>query len=202
MSIMDPIFKVVNKCLIQKKPALKGCYDKSWYFSPEGKKAYESLSSYADKTHFFMNYLRTIERKDGNDYQLSKPYVLYRFAYVMAHSMVDSNLDFGGYPNVLDERKNPLVQYVKHHSLEKGLCKDSRFCFFIMRKFGEKSISFCGENQPITDMYKIERDIIFMFDKDSHQSGSELPKAYMDALEDVMRLDHDLYDEGDIDDEE
>ena len=191
-----------NHLLILKKPELKETYGESWYFSAEGKKAYENLLSNADKTRFFMNYLRTIERKDLNELHMSYSYTLYRIAYVMAHSMVDSKLEFGGYPNVLDETKNPLVKYVKHCSSEHKKCDKPLFCFQLIRRFGENSISFCDDGQSPTDMYKIERDIIFMFDKEAHQSGTAILKVYQKVLDDVMFKDIDSFDEENLDAED
>ena len=151
----------------------KECRGREWYFSPEGKKEYESLSSLAQKTHFFLNYLVSIAKApDCREY-------LYRIAFVMANSMVNSELDFGGYPNVLDEDKNPLVRYIKNETLVSGdeyrgtycgifLCvlhtgSEEQSDMYIYKDKPYTRISYCKENEPLTDMYKIERDIIWAF---------------------------------------
>lgn len=151
----------------------KECREEKWYFSTEGKKEYESLSSLAQKTHFFLNYLVSIAKTpDCREY-------LYRIAFVMANSMVNSELDFGGYPNVLDEDKNPLVRYIKNETLVSDdeyrgtycgifLCvlhtgSEKQSDMYIYKDKPYTRISYCKENEPLTDMYKIERDIIWAF---------------------------------------
>ena len=152
---------------------IKAYPDEDWYFSQEGKEAYKKLSSLGQKTHFFLDYLLSVAKTpDCHEY-------LYRIAFVMANSMVDSALEFGGYPNVLDESKNPLVRRIKNEVLVIGdeywetycgifLCvlhngTDEQESMYIYKDRPFNRLSYCKENEPLTDMYKIERDIISVF---------------------------------------
>ena len=192
------------------------CLGQNWYFSPEGEKAYENLSSLAQKTHFFLNYLVTVAKTpDCRGY-------LYRIAFVMANSMVDSSLNFGGYPNILDENKNPLVRYIKNEVIVsdekymeiycgKFLCvlhtgTDEQDDLFISEQKPFTRISYCKENEPLTDMYKIERDIISAFSV-KEGKNSFVPYLYSilpdsDDEDDTDDIDDDDIDDDDIDDDE
>lgn len=137
--------------------------DPSWYFSSEGIAAYEKLSSLGQKTGFFNDYLTLISRYPENRD------VLCSIALVMANSMVDSDLEFGGYPNVLDEEKNPLVNYVKNSYYSNELEYNCRDICRALHKGEDISqnpyttFNYCKENEPLSDIYKIERDIITIF---------------------------------------
>lgn len=186
------------------------CRDEKWYFSPEGKKEYESLSSLAQKTHFFLNYLVSVAKTpDCREY-------LYRIAFVMANSMVNSGLDFGGYPNILDEDKNPLVRYIKNEVIVskeeyteiycgKFLCvlhtgTDEQDNLFIDEQKPFTRISYCKENEPLTEMYRIERDIISVF---AVKEGKSTFVPYIYSILPDSNDDDDVEkDVEDIDDEE
>lgn len=221
MSFFGPIIKVVNSMFPQ-KPALKDCYSESWYFSSEGKSAYESLSSVCEKTLFFMNYLRCIQNKKNNPDVVE---ILYKIAFVMSNSMVDSNLEFGGYPNILNQDKNPFVYYVKHNLLNHEYvpiyCEETLPLVLLkLLHYGPDNksdnadipygiITFCEENEPISDMYKIERDIISVC---SVWLDIKVPPAYSFALSHITKsssvkdtdenLDEELDEDTDEDIEE
>ena len=204
MSIMDSISKKVNELLArvmsaskgdyQKNPALKRDYQKSWYFSPEGKQAYENLSSFADKTHFFYNYLRVIEGKSDID---SASSFLFKIAYIMASSMVDSKLEFAGYPNILDAKKNPFIYYAarapRHDwGYHEDLSLDT--LDVLHSKFEVKGdLCFCDENEQAIDLYKIERDIILMFAQGYYSSETDILDVYSRVLDNALGIDQDIY---------
>lgn len=153
---------------------IKAYPDEDWYFSQEGTDAYKNLSSLGQKIHFFFEYLWTVAKSpDCQEY-------LYRIAFVMANSMVDSSLEFGGYPNILDEDKNPLVHYIKNEKLvyDKNkywgtycgtfLCvlhngTDEQVARYVYKDRPFERLTYCKDNESFTDMYKIERDIIAAF---------------------------------------
>lgn len=197
MLFVKPIIKAVTSLL--EKPALKQQYDEAWYFSPEGKRAYESLSTQYDKTHFFLNYLRSATpetyAKDWHNVTF-----LYRIAFVMSNSMVDSQLEFGGYPNIIDESKNPLVYYVKY--------KESESLEYLLSLLhynnSDKSdspygpITFCKENEPVSDLYKIERDIILIFDGLNWTDRERISSLYSRALDYMVKNSDDMNFETDL----
>ena len=136
-----PITKVINS-LIPEKSALKEGRPESWYFSSEGKEAYDSLSNACEKTKFFLNYLCIVQQQSKSvseahrksDEDLHLYWLLYKIAFVMSSSMVESQLEFGGYPNVLDPQKNPFDYYVKNNVLPTTYCKaDDEFYLVLLR---------------------------------------------------------------------
>lgn len=170
-----------------KKTHIQSTHDKEWYFSTEGVKAYTDLSSNIEIVKFFLEYLLLVAKEPQNFT------MLYRLAYVMASSMVGSSLEFGGYPNVLDESKNPLIKFVRNNTLidsegsQGKISPNKRYCYSAFEKqmikllcvlHNEteeytqqcliandpfKCLTFCDENTPATEMYKIERELIYMF---------------------------------------
>lgn len=207
---------------------IKAYPDENWYFSSEGKKAYENLSSLGQKTRFFFDYLLLIAKTpDCQEY-------LYRIAFVMANSMVDSTLEFGGYPNIIDEGKNPLVRYIKNEVLVYGdkylenycgkfLCvlhtgTDEQDAMYIYKDRPFDRLSYCKDNDHLTDMYKIERDIISTFslgnksfhnEYDEDDSGDEDNKgvlkeklSFVPYLYSILPDSDDNESEDDVDDEE
>ena len=178
MAKFGSVFKVINS-LIPQKSALKEGRPESWYFSHEGKEAYNSLSNECEKTRFFLNYLCVVQqqsksvsegRREGNE-DLLLYWLLYNIAFVMSNSMVDSKLEFGGYPNILDIQKNPFLYYVKHNVLPTKFCKAYDEVPLVLLRLlhnhqnnnDNNIITFLEENEPLTDLYKIERDIITIF---------------------------------------
>lgn len=196
MSVLGPIFKMVNS-LLPEKPALKEGYSEEWYFSPEGKNAYESLSTPCEKTKFFLNHLRSIEQKTNDSSSVD---LLYKIAFVMSNSMVDSQLAFGGYPNILDATKNPFIGYVKSNAIRYYSNDDKIYCLEFLRllHYGPCSnkdesdlpyglISFCGDNEIPSDIYKIERDIMSVFGFSWLSLDRKLPYGYSFTLDYVVR---------------
>lgn len=175
-------------------------HSESWYFSPEGEAAYAALSSDFDRIKFFLDYLILVAKKEEDKFKLSWHFtMLYRLAHVMCSSMVNSSLEFGGYPNILDENKNPLVKYVKKNIItyphaKKDIYKNGTYCYsvceeqiikllcalhnetdkntkqYLSKKDPYKCLTFCDKNAPLSDMYKIERELMYMFFLVAHYS--------------------------------
>lgn len=175
--------------------------NESWYFSPEGETAYAALSSDLDRMKFFFDYLTLVAKKDVESQDCLDLHftMLYRLAHVMCSSMVNSSLEFGGYPNILDENKNPLVKYVKKNIItyphaKKEIYKNGTYCYsvceeqiikllcalhnetdkntkqYLSKKDPYKCLTFCDKNAPLSDMYKIERELMYMFFLVEHRS--------------------------------
>lgn len=152
--------------------------DKDWYFSQEGIDAYNALSTLGQKITFFCEYLRLIAKKPDYD-RYDHDRHLHYIAFVMANSMVDSKLEFGGYPNVIDTSKNPIVLFIKYYDiitdskfepnycgtylclLHNGAPKDESKYTYEDRPF--ERLTYCEPGEELSDMYKIERDIISLF---------------------------------------
>lgn len=142
--------------------------DKNWYFSEDGKAEYNEKETVADKCVFFYDYL--CAAANGDVRLLSKNDLFFRTAYIMAHSMVGSSLAFGGYPNVIDPEINPIVKKVisdKGYSGNDVPDMLSALHGTDVQKYSapraHEALSFCKAGEPLTDLYKVERDIIAVF---------------------------------------
>ena len=176
------------------KRVLRKRHTTEWYFSEEGKKAYAKLSKVRDKTHFFLNYLYTIVPTPESGSYFASNY-LFRTALVMAASMVDSQFEFGGYPNILDEAKNPLIPPVKKHGPVWDRYQDDER--FIPHYLLDDSLTFCAGDEPTSERYKIERDLIF--EVTYVNAHTELPIGYKDVLEQTLaKADKTLLEDDDI----
>ena len=159
--------------------------DADWYFSKEGEKAYKNAKTPAQKTMYFFDYLMAVSKsKDNRD-------ILYRVAYIMANSMDSSSLEFGGYPNILDSTKNPLVNYIETTTFISSIGKtyyglellaalnhetNSKKFHYTKHKPYTR-LTYCEADGSMTDKYKIERDIIGAFCIDF--SNNKYEEKYM-----------------------
>ena len=82
-------------------------HDVDWYFSKDGKKAYDDAKTPAQKTMYFFEYL--FEEVIDSPHKVD---AAYRLAYVLANSVASSSLEFAGYPDILDVTKNPLINCI------------------------------------------------------------------------------------------
>ena len=156
-----------------------------WYFSKDGENAFNNAKTPAQKTMYFFHYLLTVAKvKDNRE-------TLYKIAYIMANSMVNSSLEFAGYPNVLDSTKNRLVERVKNvdfdskNSSEVGIyllaALQSKVSIksFLEEKLKQYTyITYCEPDGSLSDMYKIERDIIGAFCAGSSDQKKLPPYEY------------------------
>ena len=210
MSVLETVFETVKEFTIEYSKKIiqlfqnkndfsnhfdEATHEETWYFSSEGKQVYDGLSSLSDKTHFFYNYLRVIEGKSNFD---SASSLLFRIAYIMANSMVDSNLGFAGYPNILDENKNPFIFYATHAPRRDwGEDRDDDISLDVLDTLheefdAEKVLCFCDENEQPSDLYKIERDIILMFTTNGYYSKTGILNTYSRVLDYALGIDIDL----------
>lgn len=158
-----------------------------WFMSGEGRAAYTAANTLLKKTEYFFDYLQTVAKSKGNRS------FLYKLAFVMADAMDKSSLEFAGYPNILDASKNPLVAYVaseiitdeseyRNIYIARLLCalhkeKHPKDYLFPDRKPIEK-LAQRNADGSFSDMYKIERDIIWVFNADNTNRFSVGPFAY------------------------
>ena len=198
----------------------KEYHSTDWYFSPDGKEAYEKLTSLAQKTNFFRDYLMSVAK-----IPIHAEYI-YRIAFVMANSMVDSKLSFGGYPNVLNEDKNPLVRYIKNNVFELNDDLGEIYCGTLLcvlhtgSSAGEdtymckgqpyEKITYCEGDEPLTDMYKIERDIIsafslgscFCYDEKSKKDSVKKKTTFVPYFYSIFSSLDETEDDENVDDKE
>ena len=138
-----------------------------WYFSKAGRKAFENATTPAQKTLYFFNYL-CLAAQEGSNRN-----VLYKLAYVMSHSVENSSLPYAGYPDIIDPEKNPLVKLVKSKQLP-AMYPELYVTEFLDALHSEGSVSsnkdrpylalsYPEENGEVSDLYRIERDIIWCF---------------------------------------
>ena len=148
-----------------------------WYFSKEGRDRYELVECPSQKTEYFYDYMLTYQNPDTRRWEKTpgREVVAAKIAYIMANSMDCSSLEFAGYPNILDPKKNPLVDYFIHKDfryINLNICGvellealhrkiSGNYCLDWQNPY--KSISFCDADGSVSDIYKIERDIIAAF---------------------------------------
>ena len=167
-------------------------YQKSaaWFLTAEGKQAFEKAETLADKVLFYYkmllstapvfkkstyslyssDMLSSAHSGEGPD---PKAYAM-RIAWIMADAMTYSKQPFAGWPNMLDERTNPLLHWLrKSHREIKEI--NATFLITALRTgdmFDYKEYGICDMSDypkltpysPETeDIYLIEREFLFAF---------------------------------------
>ena len=175
--------------------------EEKWYFTKEAEEYYQSLVTPAHRVKFFYRYLRTAVVLDESIAPRAYSETLYKIAVIMARSMVEANLSFGGYPNVIDENKNPLIKFVKTKSTAKKIFEYNSYGNKLIKVLNES----CSKNSvpessyALTDIYKIEKDIVALFCIDGKTSNSFGPYVYKFSFDgnNVEEDDCDDFDEYD-----
>ena len=170
-----------------------------WFFTPEGKEAYEKADTIELKTEYFYNYLDRLhfklyprlgaiyadkQKKNVNPINRPLAHNLRKLAHIMAVSMDSSSLDFAGYPNMLDEKINPLLSLIKErdsvvplrgssiHLGEENEASIIRLALKFLKKYQKSLGVSLNSHSHLTDisdggvaldLYKIERCIIWSF---------------------------------------
>ncbi len=103
--------------------------DKAWFLSPAGRKVLDETRTTVELTDYIARYLEcTIANKNllvGED--------LYRFAFVLADSVINSKQSYAGKENVLNEDLNPFIAYLqrmKRNLSHKNLCYEMLLILF------------------------------------------------------------------------
>ncbi len=161
------------KALSQKAEEIAKRNDPKWYFSDEGKNAYEAADTPAKKTKFFFDYLmakkdKTVNAKESTD-------IFFKTALVMASAIDKSSLEYGSYPDILDENKNPILNdvIIMNKKMIDALAEDPHLLssYLLSSLHGKeltvysqnnayKNLSFCKDGEEFSDLYKLERAII------------------------------------------
>ena len=166
------MLKNLNK-MSQKAETILKRKDPKWYLSDEGQAAYEAADTPAKKTRFFFDYLmskklNTVKAEDATD-------VLFKTALIMTCAIDKTSFEYGSYPNILDEEKNPLLKDVfgmtkkSFDTLKKS--PDLLSVFHLSSLHGKTTsaykgnkgylnLSFCKDGEECSDLYKLERAII------------------------------------------
>lgn len=146
-------------------------YPTAWFFSSEGKQAYDCANSLPDRILYFQKYLDSlpIEHKT-----FSKD--IYKIACIMADAMDYSGLCFAGYPNILMPEYNPLIRFLldatsKLDNSYLHITAADLLCALHGGTDYTKYSSYKGESyknllplsESSTAMYLIEREIIWAF---------------------------------------
>ncbi len=173
-----------------------------WYFTQEGEQAYNNAKTKADKVLYFFDYLNAVAGSRGNRD------TLYRAAYVMANSMDSSSLDFSGYPNILKTDKNPLVRTAALKPCEPAVFglmslsilhgSDNASDYLEAKACPYKFLTYSADDGSMSDLYKIERDIIGAFCLE--EDGGYVPPYMYDIIDSEIGPDSD--DEEDYSDDE
>lgn len=185
--------------------------DPNWYFSDEGRAAYDAADTPAQKTKYFFDYL--MAKKPKNVYEgYAKP-VFFKLAVIMACAIDKSSLE---YPKILDYKENVILKSILDANQEQFKIlsdKDSSYFLALALLSGihgkaEKSYisnkgyhSLChdSDENEYSDLYKLERTIIGVCCSDSDiLAPYDFYSLSFTSNEDEDDLDEDL---GDINDD-
>ncbi len=185
-------------------------HDVNWFMSTEGKRAYDQASTVTQKALYFYEYLRCVSKIEAS---VEASEFLQKVAFIMANSMDNSNLEFAGYPNMLDETKNPILALIKSDHYY-----DGRIVADMLAALHHESDSDnylkpekkpylhleYAENGQYSDMYKIERNIIWMLATGESAGPFNYSSDfdfYGEFYDEEDELDYDEEDEEDEEDE-
>ena len=180
--------------------------DLDWFFTEQGKEAYYKADTLELKVEYFYNYLDRLhfklyprlgslytDKAKKNINLINKPLVqnLRKLAHIMAVSMDNSSLNFAGYPNMLDEKINPLLSLIRErdsvvslreqhaHSGETDEAVIIRLALKSLKKYqkslgvstnSHSHLTAIADGGAALDLYKIERCIIWAFYKKAEKS--------------------------------
>lgn len=163
----------------------------AWFLSEAGQTEYRKCETKADRILFFYEYLNAI---------YTFPYELrdlaYRLAFVMEDSMLNSSLPFAGFPQILDEAKNPIVAMAKQKRLDASRDCVAALLQRICALTGKTSSSvnlYQGLAEQNTDgsfpdQYIIEREIIWAFGACKHLKDGDFSYTISDAADYLASL--------------
>lgn len=87
--------------------------EEKWFSGPEGQVQFSQTTEFEEKIAFVYSYLRAIRK---NDNTANDQNALFKIAFLLADSVLSSNLPYAKLPDFLDETKNPFIAYVKNIS--------------------------------------------------------------------------------------
>ena len=170
--------------------------DTAWYLSEDGKKAYENANTGGKKVKYFFDYLCTLDTVAEdlpklNEYKERDKGIesIYKIAHIMANSMDKASLPFGGYPNILQADKNPLIGCIEENGFKTFVkINESTQALLLLASLRQgkeppkkyhvnesyKVLTPCGNNGEFTDTYKVERDILGSF----YDGNEQAPYTY------------------------
>ncbi len=184
-------------------------HDKEWYFSEEGRIAYEQADSVPKKIEYFYNYLTQIF--DANE-------LTYKFACLLACGVENSRFSFSQYPEILSKKNNPFIK----HYINEGFLGDEYnanellTCLHQKADYpNKKSEATSGyeewvslqmpEDVGMEDIYRIERLIIWLFGEfveNKELIDEPVIKYYPYGIDDSALNYNDPDDDEDFDDED
>lgn len=144
-------------------------HDREWYFSEEGRIAYEQADSILKKIEYFYNYLTSGYSSGGSETD-------YKFAILLACGIANSRFSYSKYPDILSEKSNPFIKsYFKygfagydggasqmmeclHENSDYANKKRKASC-----RYDEWIALQMPQDRSMEDIYRIERLIIWLF---------------------------------------
>lgn len=98
--------------------------DKQWFLSDEGSKKFAALSSVGERAVFIYSYLKTFASET-----LEKENILFKTAFLLADAVVNSAVEYGAYPKLLDETANPFVAFISNAKRE--YTEEQIYCIYL-----------------------------------------------------------------------
>lgn len=98
--------------------------DKKWFQSEEGRECFAALNSVGDRAVFIYSYLKTF----AND-SFEKGSILFKTSFLLADAIFNSDVPYGTYPGILDEKVNPFVAFIAN--AKKGYTVEQIYCIYL-----------------------------------------------------------------------
>lgn len=162
-----------------------------WFLSEAGQTVYQKCETKADRILFFYEYLNAIS---GCSHELQN--LMYRLAFVMEDSMLNSALPFAGFPQIMDEAKNPIVAMAKEKRIDESKCCVADLLRRICALTGQapnsvnlyQGLSKQNEDGSFPDQYIIEREIIWAFGVCKQLKDGDFSYTISDAADYLVSL--------------
>lgn len=98
--------------------------DKNWFLSEEGSRTFAALNSVGDHAVFIYSYLKILANEN-----LDKDNFLFKTSFLLADAVHNSAVEYHGYPDLLDESKNPFVAFVANANQK--YTDEQIYCIFL-----------------------------------------------------------------------
>lgn len=103
---------------------------KEWFFSAAGRKVFAEAKTTVELNDYIYNYLKVIKKSES----CIEDEILYKIAFIFADAIIDSDQEYSGKENILNNTVNPFVAYLEH--LNRSLSSEFLCYELLMVLFG------------------------------------------------------------------
>lgn len=95
--------------------------EKQWFLSDEGGKKFAALISVGERAVFIYSYLKTFVSET-----FEKNNILFKTSFLLADAVINSNVPYSAYPDILSESHNPFIAFLanakREYTIEQVYC--------------------------------------------------------------------------------